>query len=101
MKYILLLFTLLAIVSLACGSSNAVPTATVPESAWYACKTFVQQQMGVSSQDAQRYTSSGVTVLPNDAFTVEVYYATLGSTYRCQLLRHANGDWELEDLAVK
>ena len=101
MKYALLFTGLLAMVLSACGTSTPEPTVTPQESSWYACTTFVQQQVGVSASDAQRYTSSGVTTLANNEFIVEVFYASLGSSYRCGLLRHSNGDWELQSLDVK
>lgn len=102
MKYKLLLFASLFIVLSACGEPPTPKPTTAPqESAWYACTTFVQQQLGVSLLDAQDYTSGGVTVLGNDQYSVEVFYADQGSSYRCELSRHVNGDWELLGLEAK
>jgi hypothetical protein len=85
----------------ACGSSTPIPTATPEEGAWYSCTLFIQQQVGLSTNDAQRYTPSRVTTLADDQYRVEVFYADQGDTYRCELLRHTNGDMELLSLEVQ
>lgn len=83
------------------SSSNTKPTSTPQESAWTACAYFVQKQVGVSMQDAQRYTPSGVTKLADNKYKVQIYYADQGSFYMCELLRHSNDDMELISLSVK
>jgi len=102
MKIISFLFGFLLLISIACGSSSSVePTATPQELAWTACTVFVKQQLDIPTGDAQRYTPSGVTTLADGRFMVEVYYANQGSTYRCELVRHPNGNTELLSLDVK
>ena len=101
MKYAL--FLIVFILS-ACGGGPKVaptPTTTPQERAWYACTSFIQQQLDLSILDAQDYTPSGVTTSGGDQYTVEVFYADQGDTYRCELARHANGDWQLLSLEVK
>jgi hypothetical protein len=102
----LVLFVMLCIVVFALfqsgsKSSKATPTSTPQESAWYACTTFIQRQLGLSISDAQRYNPNGVTALGNNQYRVEVYYSDQGNTYRCELSRHANGDMELLSLDAK
>ena len=82
-------------------STKSTSTSTPQESAWYACTMFIQKQLGLSLTDAQRYTPSGATSLGANQYRVQVYYAKTGDTYRCELLRHSNGDMELLDLKVK
>jgi hypothetical protein len=83
--------------------SPPVATATTrpEEGAWYACTEFIQQQLGVSSLDAQRYNPSGVTILNSGQYQVDVYYAKLTSTYRCVILHRQDGNWQLISLDVK
>ena len=98
MKYALLLIVLILS---ACGEPpTPEPTVSPQESAWFACTTFIQQQLDISPSDAQDYSGSGVTT-SGDQYTVEVFYADLASSYRCELLHHANGNWELQSLEVK
>lgn len=92
----------IALVSLACaGSSTPVPTATVQESAWTACTLFVEQQVGISYLDAQEYNPAGVTDLGSDRYQVEVFFAEQNQTYRCELLRRSDGNWQLEGLEAR
>jgi len=103
MKYALFLIVFLLS---ACGGSGVptavpTPTSTPQEKAWYACTAFIDRQLGLSFLDAQDYTPSGVTTSGSDQYTVEVFYADQGDTYRCELSRHANGDWQLLSLEVK
>ena len=98
----LLLLALFVSMLLACGgTSKADPTATPQENAWYACTLFIQQQLGLSMGDAQRYNPSGVTTLEAEHYKIEVYYAKQGNTYRCELIHHSNGDMELVSLEAK
>jgi len=98
---VVLCIVILALTQLKGKSSSPTPTSTPQESAWYACTLFVEKQLGASTSKAQRYTASGVTVAAPDQYIVEVYYAELGDIYRCELLRHSNGDMELLSLKVK
>ena len=75
--------------------SKAESASTPEESAWYACTQFIQQQMDLPAPAAQRYNPDGITWLGQGHYTVEVYYASLNNFYRCELLRHENGDMEL------
>lgn len=99
--FVVLCIIILAVTQLNEKSSPPTPTSTPQESAWYACTLFVKSQLGISANKAQRYTSSGVTTAAANQYIVEVYYAELGDIYRCELLRHANGDMELLSLKVK
>jgi hypothetical protein len=102
MKLKFLSLGVLVLFILACGSSsNSEPTSTPQQSAWYACTTFIQQQLDVSARDAQDYTSSGVETLANNQFRVQVFYAEQNSIFLCELERHSNGDMELLSLSVK
>lgn len=88
------------------SKSSSTTTSTPEESAWYACTTFIKQQLGVSLLDAQRYTPSGVThtingKYMNDQFQVTVHYAKLGTTYQCVVLHLSNGNWNLRSLDMK
>ncbi|MBV6396887.1 MAG: hypothetical protein HFACDABA_02489 [Anaerolineales bacterium] len=98
---VVLCIIILALTQLNKKSSPPTPTSTPQESAWYACTLFVERQLGVSTSKAQRYTPSGVTTAAANQYIVEVYYAELGDIYRCELLRHTNGDMELLSLKVK
>jgi len=80
--------------------SDSVP-ADSREDAWMACKMFIDQQLGIPTGDAQKYTSSNVTPLAGDKFKVKIFYAKWDDTYLCDLLHHPNGDWQLLDLSVK
>lgn len=71
------------------------------ESAWTACELFVQKQLGIDILEAQRYTPSGVKIVQENFYQVEIYYANQNSFYRCGLQRHNNGDWQLLSLEVK
>ncbi|MCC6690206.1 MAG: hypothetical protein IT235_01610 [Bacteroidia bacterium] len=90
-----------AVAQIGSKASPATPTSTPQRSAWVACTLFIEKQLGVSTSKAQRYTPSGVTTTAPDQYIVEVYYAELGDIYRCELLRHSNGDMELLSLKVK
>jgi hypothetical protein len=85
------------------NEKSSAPTPTTPpqESAWYACTLFIEKQLGVSTSDAQRYTSGNVIDMGNNQYTVNVYYAKLSSTYQCVLLLLPNHDIQLKSLGVK
>ena len=101
MVFVLICIVLWAMSQSKSSKSNSTPTSTPQESAWYSCTLFIERQLNISMLDAQRYTTSGVTIEGNDKYKVEVYYAKLGDTYQCELLRHTNGDMELLGLEVK
>lgn len=102
MKQFFIVLAVMALSVIACGgSSTPVPTGTPEEKAWYACTYFIQQQLGLSTRDAQRYTASGVKTLEENHYQVEVYYAQQGDTYRCELSRHENGDMQLLGLETR
>jgi hypothetical protein len=73
----------------------ASPTFTPQENAWTACTLFIQQELGVDTGDAQRYAPERVETLSGNQFVVDIYYASVGETYRCELQRRANGDMQL------
>jgi hypothetical protein len=102
MKKVLIVLVVLAVAVIACGGGSSEPAATSsPESrAWTACTMFVHTQLGISTSEAQRYATSQVS-RSGDTFTVDVYYANVGTQYRCQILRHQNGDMELLSLAER
>jgi hypothetical protein len=79
----------------------AAPTLTLQEGAWYACTSFVEEQLTISTSKAERYTARGVSLAAADQYVVEVYYPKLGDVYRCKLLRNSNGDMELLSLKLK
>lgn len=123
MKKLIVLFLMLAVILSACGKAQSTPkcwsdstgtfcvTTPTPDlsrpivptvddtvkNAWYACTLFIQRQLKVSTSDAQRYTSSGVTSSGNQ-YTVEIFYAKTSSKYQCVMDRHANGDFQLTEL---
>jgi len=105
MKFLKCLFSivLLATIVFACSTTPAEPTPTVSpqENAWYACKLFIENQLGIPSTDSQRYTPSGVTATENNQFKVKVYYAKLDKTYQCELLNRADGNWQLLSLEAQ
>ena len=78
----------------------ATPTRTTEENAWYACTLFVEKQLKVAAFDAQRYNSSGVILLDNSKYRVDVDYAKLTTTFTCFLQDHADGNWELINLVA-
>ncbi len=78
----------------------ATPTRTTEENAWYACTLFVEKQLKVAAFDAQRYNSSGVILLDNSKYRVDVDYAKLTTTFTCFLQDHTNGNWELINLVA-
>lgn len=80
--------------------SDSVP-ADSREDAWIACKMFIDQQLGIPTKDAQKYTSGNVTPLAGSKFKVKIFYAKWDDTYTCDLLHHPNGDWELQGLDVQ
>jgi hypothetical protein len=102
MKRVLLALVVLAVLAMACGAGSSEPAATSsPESrAWTACTMFVHSQLGISTSEAQRYAASQVS-RSGDTFTIDVYYASVDAQYRCQILRHQNGDMELLSLAER
>jgi hypothetical protein len=102
MKTVLLALVALTVLVMACGGGSSELAATSsPESrAWTACTMFVHSQLGISTSEAQRYTASQVS-RSGDTFTVDVYYANVGTQYRCQILQHDNGDMELLSLAER
>jgi hypothetical protein len=85
------------------GGGGGQPTATTSpaESAWTACTMFVNQQVGLSTSDAQEYNPGGVTLLAGNQYQVVVYYAKYTSFYQCSIDHLANGNWQLADLKVK
>jgi hypothetical protein len=78
-----------------------VPTASIQQSAWTACTLFIERQLDISYLDAQSYTASSLTTLPDNQYIVEVFYADLAKTYRCQLFHRPDGNWELLKLEEK
>ena len=78
----------------------ATPTRTPEENAWYACTVFIENQLKVSILDAQRYEASGVILLDNAQYRVDVTYAKLATTYTCILADHSGGNWELMSLGA-
>jgi hypothetical protein len=78
----------------------ATPTRTVEESAWYACTLFVENQLEVSIIDAQSYTPSGIILLDNGQYRVDVEYAKIATIFTCILLDHSGGSWELISLVA-
>ena len=98
MKKALIVLCVLALAILACGGEASTST---PESAAFtACTMFVESQLRVSRSDAQRYAPE-LVVRDGTLFTVQVYYASLGTTYQCLLDRHDNGDMELMGLSER
>jgi hypothetical protein len=75
--------------------TRSSPTGTPQESAWYACTSFVERQIGLSTFDAQRYNASGVTDVSSGHFLVKVYYAKNNGFYRCEILHRSDGNWQL------
>ena len=78
----------------------AAPTRTPEENAWYACTLFIENQLKVSVLDAQGFTASGIILLDNGQYRVDIRYAKLATTYTCILLDHSGGNWELMSLAA-
>jgi hypothetical protein len=102
MKRIYIMFALLAILAIACGgASKAEPTSTPESKAWTACTLFVQRQVGLSPEGAQRFTADGVTDMGDNHWRVDVFYAGESDTYRCDLLKRDDGNWQLDDLSVR
>lgn len=96
------LLLVLILASLACGgTASPTPTSTPQESAWTACTLFIERQLEIPFTDAQDYSPAGVTDLGGGGYRVEVYYASTGDTYRCDLLKRTDGDWQLEGLEVQ
>lgn len=93
----------LVVILSACSSTTipATPTSTPQESAWTACTLFVERQLGIPFTDAQEYNPAGVTDLGGGGYQVEVFYAGTGDTYRCELLKRTDGDWQLEGLEAR
>jgi len=100
LKQILLLLFLTIMIS-ACGSPSSTPIPSLQERAWVACTNAVEDETGISSSKAPRYTDNQVTTLEENRFEVEVEYADLDKTYRCELLQLADGNWQLKNLEVK
>ncbi len=102
MKALFMLLAILGLMAIACTSSggNTAPTAMPQENSWYACTQFIQQQLGISSLEAQRYNPDGVKTLADNQFEVTVYYAKLGTFYRCGILYRSDGNWQLISLKV-
>ncbi len=81
-------------------ATRPTPTRSSEENAWYACTRFVQEQMEAAMIDAQNYTPSGVILLDNGQYRVDVRYAKLSTTYTCILRDRAGGRWELISLGA-
>jgi hypothetical protein len=82
-------------------TSYSSPTSSPEESAWTACTTFVEKQLGVSASDAQKYNPSGVALLVEDNYQVDVYYVKMNVFYRCTIKNKPNGNRQLISLKVK
>lgn len=78
----------------------ATPTRSPEENAWYACTVFIEKQLKVSMIDAQSYNLSGVTLLDNGQYRVDIAYAKLATTYTCIVLDRTGGNWELISLVA-
>jgi hypothetical protein len=98
-------------------SSEATPTSTPEESAWYACTTFIKREVGLSILDAQDYNPGGVilnktlkdgtevdftTYKGPRQYEVNVYYAKVASMYHCILIYDPDTrNFQLKSLDVK
>jgi hypothetical protein len=76
------------------------PTSEPQKLAWTACVHFIDDQLKLSSLDAQKYNPGGV-IEAGDDYLVDVYYAVNDVTYTCLLAHDPNGDWRLLDLSKK
>ena len=84
------------------GGGNPTATSSPSERSWYACTTFIERQIGLSTLDAQRYNPGGVVSLGGNQYEVTVFYAQPGTFYECTLRHHPDdGDWELLSLTVR
>ena len=91
-----------AMVLSACGLfSTPEPTLTPEQSAWNACRSFVERKTDIPILDAQSYSPARVITLENNKFRVEVFYPDHNQTYKCELLRKENGDFDLQVLEVR
>ena len=78
-------------------SRNSSPTATIEESAWYACKLFIQEMYNINYLEAERYNPAKVTHLDtlNYQFEVGVYYPKIPIGYTCIVEHQIQGKWAL------
>jgi hypothetical protein len=100
---LLLVGAMLLVSVLACGSSTPsapTPTRTHQQTAWYSCTYLIDQELGLSFLDAQKYNSSLVTLVETGVYQVQVHYAKVGNTYQCILEEQANGDMMLISLKM-
>lgn len=74
---------------------KAFPTYTPQEEAWYSCTQYIDQQVGLYARNAPPYSPDSVTNIAESQYRVDIFYATQGQVYRCELLRHSNGGMEL------
>ena len=87
---------LLALVLLLVQSACAGPDPAAQ--AWHACLMFVQIRTGLPVDDAQPYNLAGVAELAPDRYLVKVYYPKANGSYRCELLRRPDDNWQLLSL---
>ncbi len=86
--------TALAIFRSGPKSSKAFPTYTPQEEAWYSCIRFSSRHVGLYPNPPP-YIPGSVTEIAEDQYRVDVFYATQGQVYRCEVFRHSNGNMEL------
>lgn len=83
------------------GGSQASPTMTAEESAWYACSLAIKKQLGISVLDAQDYTPSGVDSLGGGEYKVDIFYAKYTSFYQCTVHHRSDGHWEILRIGIR
>ena len=103
MKKILLASLITGIFILTACAPGAAPesTPTPAENAWNACTSFIQKELTLPIEDAQKYIPAGVTYLAENQYAVVVYYPKQGGTYQCEVLARPDGLWELLDLKAR
>lgn len=77
------------------GPKISFPTATPPEEAWHFCIQRISQKIGVHASDAPPYAPDSVIKTAENQYRVDIFFATQGQVYRCELLQYSNGDMEL------
>lgn len=98
---LLILIVILGLLGKLClGSSSprnyAPPPSDPKESAWYTCVAFIEEQLRVSHNDAQKYAPNQVTTPANNKYIVKVVYASLEQIYQCEMEKLPNNTFNIK-----